>query len=418
MENNYIINDQDKFLEYKYKISEFYIIINGKNIEHPIKNISSFKIENHYEKATFPIFKLTISMSKSRYYDIIKNKDNVKFKLRIQGYSTENDSTNKSLVKDLINDLFIFFPEDANDDYEKTYNNNKKSDNNEELDDTDNIFEFFLFQDNIVNNVRSLYNCVLTNIDMCSTVTHLLSRAGAKNVLMSPFDNTDIYDQIIIPPQSIDKSLKYLNNNYGFHKSGTIIYFGLTNTYVLACNGMCTAYRKNEPKETVLYILDKSSNTKSLLSNTIKKHNDERNFINVQSDNIDIVSNSVSSNVIHGIDAEIINLDNTSNDSVKIDTVTVGNSNKAVIFNDTANKYMKDIYASLQQSNTITISIGLKDIDIMAFSLNKSFNVIFENVSLNMKYKGRYRIYSSIFIFSGNEDTFKVSAAITLKKVR
>lgn len=419
MADNLVINDLDKFIKYKYSISEFYILINGETRNYPLKNITGFKIENYYEGAMFPIFKLNVVMSDTDYYEIINNKDNVKFKLRIQSYYTENDSTIKSMTRDTINDLFVFFPEDSNDDYEKDYNDITESNKEvEELDGVDTEVELFLFQDSIVNGMRSSFNAVINNSDLCSAVSYLLSKAGAKNVLMSPFDNTDVYSEIIIPPQSIEKSIKYLNNNYGFHKSGTLVYFGLSNSYVISCDGNCTAWQNNEPTETIIYILDKKTNTKSLTPGVIKKHNDTRNYINAPSDNIDIRSSSAAANVINGVDAQIIDIENGGSDVVSINTTTVGNTNKVIIFNESSNKYMKDVYASLQQSNSITIDIALSDIDINAFTPNKSFSIIFENIGLNTKYKGNYRICSSVFSFAGNHDAFAVNAAITLKKVK
>ena len=79
---------------------------------------------------------------------------------------------------------------------------------------------------------------------------------------MSPFDNDKVFDNIVLPPQSIERQLKYLNNNYGFHEYGTLLFFGLMYSYVLNCNGRCTAYDDNDTKETIIYILD-STNTKS-----------------------------------------------------------------------------------------------------------------------------------------------------------
>ena len=76
-----IVNDLDRFVKYKYAITEFYIILNGVSQQFPIEKINGFRIENYFEDASFPIFKVNLVMEPSRYFEIIQNKDNVKFKM-------------------------------------------------------------------------------------------------------------------------------------------------------------------------------------------------------------------------------------------------------------------------------------------------------------------------------------------------
>lgn len=411
-----ILNDLDKFIKYKYSISEFFIIINGVSSEFPIEKIRGFKIENYFEDATFPIFKLNLSMEASRYFEIIQNKDNVKFKLRIQSYYKTDNSESKSMVRDIINDIFVIFPDDSNSDYEKERKKEAGTDKDKNDLDSDNPIELFLFQDNVVNGMRSLFNGVVHNTNLATVVAYLLDTAGAKRILMSPFDNDRIFDNIVLPPQSIEKQIKYLSNNYGFHEYGSLFFIGLMYTYVLNCNGLCTAWDDRDPKETIIYILE-STNNKSMLSSTIKKRNDPKNYINALSSNIDITTGSVSSNVITGINADIVDLQSGKMGEVNIDASTVGKVNKSVIFNNTSNPYLNKTYESLKQSSSTVITIGLTDVSMSMFTPNKNFSIIFESPSLNNKYKGNYRLASSIYTFSGSKDNFSVSSVITLKKV-
>ena len=411
-----ILNDLDKFIKYSYSITEFYVIINGVSSEFPLEKITGFKIENYFEDATFPIFKINLSMEPSRYYEILQNKDNVKFKLRIQSYYKTDNSESKSMVRDIINDIFVIFPDDSNADYEKERKKDGGTDKDKNDLDSENPIELFLFQDKVVNGIRSLFNGVAHNTNLSTVVAYLLQNAGAKRILMSPFDNDKIFDNIVLPPQSIEKQIKYLSNNYGFHESGTLFFIGLMYTYVLNCNGVCTAWDDKDTKETIIYILE-SNNNKSMLSSTIKKYNDPKNYINALSSNIDITTGSVSSNVITGINADIVDLQSGKMDEVEIDASTVGKVNKSIIFNNTSNPYLNKTYASLKQSSGTIITIGIKDVSMMALTPNKNFSIIFESPSLNNKYKGNYRLASSIHTLSGNKDDFSINSVITLKKV-
>lgn len=413
-----LFNDSDKHLRYKYSVEELYIINNGVSESFPLEKIAGFKIENHFENATFPIFRMTLMMHELKYYDMIKNKNNVKFKLRIQYYHTDMDNESPSMKRNMINDVFVFFPEESNANYDrgvKTTINEKKD--TDDIKDIYNRYDIFLFKKTIVNGIRSTVNAVLNNCDLTSAMGYLLDKAGCTDILMSPFDNNKIYSNIVLPPQSIEKQIKYLNNNYGFHKDGTIIYFGLSHSYIIRCNGLCTAWEKNENKETIIYILEEN-NPSSAITNNIQKHNDKRSYISTSSQNMNINEMSVTTNVITGLDAEIINTSNNKNEIASIDSATVGSTNRKIIFNNGNNEYMKYIYESLQYSNGMGISLILSDIDISSLNLNKSISIIFESQQLNITYGGRYRIASSIFTLSGSYSEMSVNAAITLKKVK
>ena len=117
-ETNFV-SEKDKFVEYKYKITEFYIIIDGKSKEFPTERITDFKIEHYFEEAVFPLFKLNLTMEASRYYEIVKNKDNIKFKIRIQKFYLSKGTQDQSLDRDFINDTFSIFMDDDNSDLQK-----------------------------------------------------------------------------------------------------------------------------------------------------------------------------------------------------------------------------------------------------------------------------------------------------------
>ena len=412
-----ILSDHDKFIKYKYTITEFYIIINGVSSEFPIEKIQSLKIENYFENATFPILKMNLMMEPSRYFEILRNKDNVKFKLRMQTYYQADDSESRSMMRDVINDIFVIFPDDSNADYEKERKKEGGTNDDRSNPNKDSLVEFFLFQDKVVNGMRSLFNAVIHNTNLSTAVAYLLQSAGVKRLLMSPFDNDRVFDNIVLPPQSIEKQIKYLNNNYGFHEHGTLFFIGLVYSYVLNCNGECTVWDDKDTKETIIYILE-STNNKSMLSSTIKKYNDQKNYINALSSNIDITTGSVSSNVINGTNADIVDLQSGKMDEVEIDVSTVGEVTKSVIFNNTSNPYLNRTYASLKQSGSTVITVGLRDVSMLAFTPNKSFSVVFESPSLNDKYKGKYRIGSSVYTLSGNKECFTIESVITLKKVK
>lgn len=412
-----LIKENDKFVEYKYKITEFYIIVDGKEDKFPVERITDFRIEHYFEDASFPIFKMELVMEPSRYYKIIKNKSNVRFKLRVQMYYTSrNDENDKSLLRDVINSTFCIYTDEDSDDYEEDLKRLAGTqDDINQLDKLNNVVDLYLFKD-IVSGIRSSFNVILNNCTMCTAVTYLLYKAGVKNVLMSPFENTSVYGTLLLPPQSIEKQLKFLNNNYGFYKKGAIVYFGLLHNYVLNYKGGCTAWYKKEWKETVIYVLEKSNNM-SFLSGAIIKPDEERYYYNASPSAISVSSNTVSTNVIQGTDADVIDMRNYSTISSSSGAKTSGKTNSKAIFNTRSNKYLAETFAAQQKANSTVISIVLENLNIESFNPNKSISVIFENTSLNSKYKGTYRVANAIYNFTPTSNDYALTAALVLKKV-
>lgn len=410
-------SETDKFVEYKYTITEMMIMIGGESEKFPLERIKGFKIEHHYEEASFPLFRINLSMEPSRYYKIIKNKEDIKFKLRIQYYYTELGEEKKSMLKDLINEVFIVYLDDSSEDYERELKKEAKTDKDEnELDKINNEIELFLFKPLIVNGLRSNFNAVLTDCDMATSVTYLLSKANVKNLLMSPFDNTKSYGEILLPPQSIENQLKFLNNNFGFHKNGTMIYFGLFHNYILNYSSGCTAWAKKEWKETVIYILDKT-NTKGAQASQIIKQGEERYYLNLKTEALNIENSSISGNVLNGVDTNVLTTENSDSSNLQSGAKVVGQTTSKSIVNTSSNPYLGSAFIAQQKASAIVLSIILEGFDIQAFNPNKNVSIIFESATLNSKYKGNYKVSNAYFIFTGTRDNYGVKAYITLKKV-
>lgn len=416
MAGNGLIKKEDQFAEYKYKVTEFFIIINGETDKFPVERISDWKINHYFEEASFPILKFNLMMEPSRYYKIIKNKNNTKFKVRIQSYFIKDgNASDKSMMRDIINDTFVIFTDENNDDYDIDEKKEAKTDKDEnELDKVGNNIELFLFKDN-VTKIRSTNNFILESCDLTTAVTYLLGKAGVSKVLMSPFDNTKSYPQLILPPQSIEKQLKYLNSSYGFHRKGSLIYFGLFHTYVLDYKGGCTAWYKKEYKETNIYVLEKTNHDGSLGSNILKP-NVEQFYVNVLTEGVDIQNNSLSANNIQGVKPTVVNMRENSTQS-QSPGISAPSENETMFFNNSQNEYLAEAVAAYQQSNNIIITIEIENVNIEAFNPNKKYNIIFENTQLNQKYKGTYRISEASHHFTNNGDDFILTSSLTFKKV-
>ena len=85
-----LVNPDDTYIHYQYIIKEFFILINGENIRINNERIGAIKIVNDYVENLFPIMSITLNLDAGLYYKIIKNKKDVKFKLRMQKFYRKN----------------------------------------------------------------------------------------------------------------------------------------------------------------------------------------------------------------------------------------------------------------------------------------------------------------------------------------
>lgn len=417
MANQNLVSEKDKFVEYKYTISEFYIIINGKTEKFPVERVGDIKIEHNFEEWSLPVFKISLQINASTYYKIIKNKDNIKFKLRMQSfYVNPDEPTDKSLLRDVINDTFVVFEDSDNNEYEENLKKQTgKIDDTDSPDDADNIVEFFLFKE-FITNLRSTINVLLKDCDMTTAIAYLLNKANVKNVLMSPLDNKETYEQLLLPPQSIDKQLQYLNNNYGFHKNGTVIYFGLLYSYILDYKNTCTAWYKNEWTDTIIYVLDKT-NKYTKYRCAIMKSKEKKYYCCASTDGIDTSSGSISENVINGTDISVVDVYTNSSSELESGSKVVGKANTKILYNTTSNTYMSTTYLAQQKANSVTISIVIENMVLEAFNPNKIISIIFEDSKLNAKYKGKYKVANAIHTFAMGGDDYRLTSTLYLKKV-
>lgn len=413
VDQSYLLKDGDKLTQYRYKLTEFYVIMDGEPEPFPIERVANMSIGYYYEDAVFPIFKLGVTMEPSRYYQLLKNRDKVKFKVRVQMYYDANDThDDPSMLRDFINDVFVFFP--ADDDYDPDTNIRQESDINQ-LDNLNNYIEIFLFKE-VVKKLRSTVNYVFTGTTLSTVVSYLLNKAGVNKVLMSPFENTQTHGQIICPPQSIEAQIRYLNNTYGFHKKGSMLFFGFFHTYLLNCKEGCTAWKKDEWKETKIYILDKS-NTKSSLDGPFLRPDDETYHILIRADAISLQTASVVDNVIGGIDPTIINMAGSSTNNGKVEIKGLENHNKKIMFNDSSNPYMMETQVALQKANSKIITASLYNVNLEAITPNKKISIIFEDTKKNTEFGGVYRIASAVHSFQNATGDFTIHSIIVFKRL-
>ena len=414
-----LITDKDTFISYYYRITEFYIITNGIPDPLPVERIVGISIENNFDSSLFPLFKVSVVLERSRYFNLINNKNVVEFKLRLQRFYRKRDiPSDESIPTDCISDVFIMYNDENSPDMKRPQlepNKNGKIDTDiNKLEKLENIVDLFLFSKRTAVFQKE-FSTVYQNTNLSTAITRMLQVCGASKVLMSPLENTASYPQIIIPPMKIGKILKYFNNNYGLYQCGAQIFFGLFHSYILNYKGEPTAYVLNEWLDTVIFVLN-AHNTMGEISGCIMKQKEKINYYVANSSAVEDMDNNQSENAINGVNPTLISPTGSGGGGANVSGTTVRDVTNRVVFNRASNPFLTGALAAQQFGDGHTLSVALENVNIENFNPNKRFSFVFEDPLLNERYHGKYKISSANYIFNKDGDSASLSALLIFKK--
>ena len=432
-----IFSASDRTLKYRYIVSEFTITIppttigaTSQTITLPSERIGAIGIIHDYDKSLFPILKVSAIIEANLYRVIMKNKNVVKFKVRLQKYSTDESGENKSLLRDSINDQFDLIMDDDYADMDSMLRaegtkhdlstpSPSKALNNDDLFAIDNTIDFFLFKSETIQKAKTDINTILPNATVSDAISYFIYKTKMKNFLISPIKNIKTIPELFIPSGKASSALGFIDTYYGFYPTGSLIYFDFKRNYILEYNEKCTAYEEGENQEITILMPVRSSEHASITCSLMKSTGEKIDYIVGNPQTFTPSNDSVSYDMINGSSATVID---TSKGAVsKIEPkVNKKNevSNRKVFENKTENEWIGETYNAQVKSISVVLNIDLGDFDIDVIAPNKKVNVIFEDSSLSIKYKGSYKISSITHDFSkqGGAD-LQVASKIVLKKM-
>lgn len=421
-----IFTTADTFLKWRYTIKEIYLMFPKEEpVEIPTERLTSIMIFNDYENNLYPVFRIEIVLEASRYYKIIKQKNDVKFKLRIQKSYQDLGDQEWSLDQDYIQDTFDlilndndfdvdagFKEEAAGGDYE-----NIESDDVDELFETDNRIEFFLFKSSTIKAGRKTINQILHNATVTDAVNYVVSKAGLKNLLMAPSDHTSVISELVIPPLNAAMALMYIDCYYGIYKTGSMVYMDLDRNYILPYNGKCKCWEKKEDKEINLIIPKKGSKFSSDLCTVVKDGDEKSKYIVGSNSNISIENDSITYDILVGNDIESVDSYNGTVTTGSATSASNSTNNERKIDNLTENPYFNKIYTTQSESRNVVIQLTIGDYDITYLKPNRVIKVIFEDSTLSKKYKGKYKLVRANHTFTLTGGQFQLTTDLVLKKM-
>ena len=423
--------DKEKDLVWicKYQVSALVFSRGEEQIKMGASNILTIEKLDDFEYNLRSAIKLRVRVDIRQKLWILKNKRDivVKFGLDKIGIDREIEEYNIG-PEEVWNSEFGLYLNDEDEALDtKSLEESITYSNGEEfrLDDiqdqnyfeSDNIVELYLFNIKLLNASNKTFNKVFTKGTLQHFVGELLTETKHRKVLMSPFENDDIYQEVLVPSNPAYKGLIYLDEYYGFYRYGAMIYYDLDKLYIINPNGKVTAKEKDEWPETVFLI---SSVVKSTPGNGMVRKPDEKvYYINVPEDAISPQQPSISKNAEYGSEAKIVITDDITIEVAEADQSYMNQRNEFLQYTrKDDNKYSLDISRARMEENECIIYISGENLDISAFTLNKAYRLIFEETSKQERYgKYKYRIayaYHYIRVESGSYMTS--SHHIALKK--
>lgn len=421
-----IVNSNDKFCNWYYKTDSLQFLIQGETINLLPDALLSMSLVHSYDENVFPIFGVEIVVNDKLYYRIIQNKNKLKLRLRVKKYYQEISRTTKSMMRNFIDDTFDLILDDANEnmdiDSELANTSNDLKNLHENVDNNlerrnDYRVSFYLFKTDLIEKTREPINAILSDASPVDALLYILQKQGIKNILMSPADNIEKHESIIIPPFKTIDAIRFIDSYYGLYKNGSMIYFDFDTSYILDYSGRCTAYKKNETKETCIFIPSNLSVYRVSTGSVIKESKSNKNYIIATPSALTIRNESISNNILAGSDIMVINnIDGSVEKSNNNDTY-INNKIMSVITKNTENPYIIPMFNNRVKSKNIVIELGITDFDVDTLTPNKRISIIFEDSKLAKKYNYNYRLSQVSHIFVKSGDSFSVKSSLLMNAV-
>jgi len=224
--------DKRSVAAYRYTIALQYLNV-AKNISTDIKNecVKSLIIDHNYEVNCMPIVYVNLKLDKSLVDDMIKNQNDNMIIFTLSKY---NDSSEMKVNTMVFRKKFIYFlPDNVNKMDPVDYNNVT---NDQMKGDTYTSLTLGLLCLDHVNDNKTHCEVTAKEVTMSEIVKYITSHIN--NLIIEPFSYNDTFDQFVLPPHdSVNKALKYLNNQKVFYSTPYRYYQDFDCTYILSSSG-------------------------------------------------------------------------------------------------------------------------------------------------------------------------------------
>jgi len=404
---------------YKYRISLLEIVIPGQDtVTLKTPNINSMGIEKDFDNDHFPILHLSLNIPPELYFNILENKTTVKFRVRLESYIYDaNNEIRRTNV--VFNDSFSIFIDDNATFVDKDLYLKAKEENggNYQLTDFSQPRDFFLFKEKDLLGSKTITNAVITSGNMTDISTFLLSNANINNILMTPLDNNQVYNEVVLLPVSTIHNLIYLEKQYGMYYHGLLLFFDFERAYFINKTSECTAWKSGEFKDVVVESF-KSSNPNSITPGCIRDEDNKKYIIHAAKDSIEMITSSIVDDQLSGNDMVVIDAGTGNVTNVTPSVQQRGSGTKKILIDNFNNPFTKKSMEYRKLENDGILKLTLQNIDMEALTPNKKFTFIFEDTAIQKQRGGSYRLSNVIYTFDKQGLEYTVRAKTVFKKIK
>lgn len=395
---------------YKYRINQIQLIRGREVITLEWTNVQSIVIYKGYDDYVRPQYVLNLQLDNKTILWINKYQNDFQVYLDIYKVLTSDDGIQIGPTSQFIRGNFIAVNPTASglstariEKIDPTAMDDTSTNNLGEM--SPYPISIGLLQREMYNYSCAPCNTVIEKDNLQNIVASMLTRAGFKRVLMSPFQNSVMYEDLLIPPLPLYRGIQYIDFKYGFYKAGSIIFYDYDTVYIIDSSMRSITKERNSDPYITLDIYDA---TESTLNGHVYGVKQCELF----------VSNSTTS---------IISSDNATDMSGSSTTnINIDTGEKSVITNDSQNEYSFSSTALVygnnneaftrqrQIENKMRITFSGYHYDISKFNPNSIVSIYHSNPSLQKKLKGKYRITSVTAELNNSGDNFVANTSVSL----
>lgn len=420
--------NQEKLYHCKYKVKTFVIMKGEEKIKVDHSNILNIEYLNDYELNIMAMLKVSLRIDMRKRLWILKNKNEiiVKFELVKMGIDMEDESEIISEETVWNEEFTPYFSDDY--DYtdiqslEKRIETNDTDTSLEDIEnenyyETQNLFDIYLFQSKLLKASRYSFNRIYTRNTLQNMVAEMLTESKHEKVLMSKFDNEEVYIEMLLHANPIFKCLVYLDQYYGYYEKGALIFYDVDALYILKTDGKVTAKREEEWTQTNFIVKELTNSQPG--QGMIRKEGEKVFYPTISENEIQPQKISDAKNIELGDNTSVVHVDDISVERKEGELAPKNtNKNELVRLIKKGTKYTSTIIQTRVDENNCIMHINGENFDINAFTPNKTYNITFKETMKQEKYgKNKYRLsYAYHYLKLQSTDLMQSSHKIILKK--
>lgn len=391
---------------YKYRVDSFIVQVDGLSNAFPASydQIESIIIEKDYENLMLPLFLVELWVPNYVYRAMTKQDAHtyvtVDMKMGSADEGLKLEEINKATFKSFIKDKFYALITNKSPQVLDTY-----VEKHEQTTDVYGVgaeyrdmvmVKMLLYKYSHWKSLSKVVNNVITSCTLIDALLYVINVSGLSNVLLSPPNNSKTYKEFIITPISPMEQIDRICNEYGFHNSGTVVFFDFDYIYIVNKSPECTAYVPNEYKTTYLMSNSVNNVSSTMTGGCVADANTKSYALNIIGETINIEDLTEANNQIYGNNFTIID---TKSGSVKnVRSNTGASSVGQVVMINKGDDTSDAAKSRISEAKTI-MRLGFSHIDLNMLAVNKCFITSFQD-SRFAKYNKKVRLCKMTCMFS------------------